>query len=41
MKLIIRKLIVWALGGAPILRGSDPIHDAAALDKVIAEIKNP
>ena len=35
----LRALIVWALGGEPLVRGPDPAYDPAALDKVIADLK--
>jgi hypothetical protein len=37
----LRALIVWALGGEPLLKQPDPPYDPAALDAVVAEIKNP
>jgi hypothetical protein len=37
----VRALIVWALGGEPVLRLPDPAYDPAALDKVVSDIKNP
>jgi hypothetical protein len=37
----LRALIVWALGGEPVLKQPEPAYDPAALDAVVAEIKNP
>ena len=37
----VQALIVWALGGEPVLRADDPPYDAAELDAVVAEIKTP
>lgn len=39
MKALIRKLIAWALGGEPVIKGPEPIYDPAALDKVQADLK--
>jgi len=39
MRSLIRKLIIWALGGEPVLRGPDVPHDAAGLDKEIAALR--
>jgi len=39
MKALLRKIIVWALGGEPVIRQPDPLYDAAALDKIVREIQ--
>jgi hypothetical protein len=35
----LRALIVWALGGEPVVRGPDPVYDPAALDKVVSQYR--
>jgi hypothetical protein len=37
----VRSLIVWALGGEPLLKQPDPPYDPAGIDAVAAELKNP
>jgi hypothetical protein len=37
----LRALIVWALGGEPLLKQPDPPYDPAGIDAVAAELKNP
>lgn len=37
----VRAFIVWALGGEPVIKGPEPVYDPAALDKIVAGIKNP
>jgi hypothetical protein len=37
----VRSLIVWALGGEPLLKQPEPAHDPAGIDAVAAELKNP
>jgi hypothetical protein len=37
----LRELIVWALGGEPVLKQPDPAYDPVALDKVVFDIRNP
>lgn len=39
MRALIRKIIVWALGGEPVMRGAEPPYDPAALDKIAAQLK--
>lgn len=39
MRPLLRKIIVWALGGEPVIRGPEVAHDAAGLDKEIAELR--
>jgi hypothetical protein len=36
MRALLRRLILWALGGGP-----QPVHDAAALDRIAAESRKP
>ncbi len=38
-KASLRALIVWALGGEPVMRAPDPAYDPAALDKIVAGLK--
>lgn len=37
---VTRDQIIAALGGEPLLKQADPVHDAAGLDKVISEIRS-
>jgi hypothetical protein len=37
----VRALIVWALGGEPLLKQPDPPYDPAAMDLIMADLKNP
>lgn len=39
MRALARKIIVWALGGEPVIKGPEVAHDAAGLDKVISELR--
>lgn len=39
MRAIVRKIIVWALGGEPVIKGPEVAHDAAGLDKVISSLR--
>jgi hypothetical protein len=41
MRAKLRKLIIWALGGEPVLKQPDPAYDPVALDKIVSDIKNP
>ena len=34
MRTIIRRLIVWALGGEPLIARDAPVHDAAGVDNL-------
>lgn len=36
---VTREQIVAALGGEPLLKQPEPVHDAAGLDKVISDLR--
>lgn len=36
---VTRDQIIAALGGEPLLKQPEPVHDAAGLDRVIADIR--
>jgi hypothetical protein len=39
MRKLLRRIIVWALGGEPVIRGAEPTYDPATLDKIAARLR--